>query len=138
MKASLKNYRHAPRKVRLIADAIRGKSVAEAILMLSVMAQKGGLPLRKLVESAFANAKQTDSNLLDSALKIKVITVDKGITLVRQMPRAMGRATPIHRECSHVRIELAKIKEDAVIQPKTATAPAVTKKVATKKPVKKS
>jgi large subunit ribosomal protein L22 len=137
MKASLKNYRHAPRKVRLIADAIRGKKVSDAILLLSVMPQKAGLPLKKLVESAFANAKQTDPNISTSALKIAVITVDKGITFVRQMPRAMGRATPINRECSHVRLELAKIKEDTVIQPKTATVPAAKKKVAAKKTVKK-
>lgn len=109
MKASLKNYRHAPRKVRLIADAIRGKTVAEAIVMLSFTSHKAGVPLKKLTESALANAKQSDSTATDMSLKIKTITVDKGITFVRHMPRAMGRATPIHKECSHVRLELGPV-----------------------------
>jgi large subunit ribosomal protein L22 len=111
MKASLKNYRHAPRKVRLIANALRGKTVADSLVMLSFMPQKAALPLKKLVASAFANAKQVDAGVLESALKIKTITVDKGVVFVRHMPRAMGRAAPINRECSHVRIELGPVAD---------------------------
>jgi large subunit ribosomal protein L22 len=138
MKASLKNYRHAPRKVRLIANTIRGKSVADALVSLTFMPQKASVSLKKLVLSAFANAKQVDPGVSESALKIKTITVDKGITFVRFMPRAMGRATPINHECSHVRIELGPVDgvqkvsvPEAVIT--KAKAPAKTAKKTVKK-----
>jgi large subunit ribosomal protein L22 len=113
MKAFLKNYRQAPRKVRLIANHLRGKNVAVALADLSFMPQKASKPLHKLLSSAVANARQQVSGIREDELIIKTITVDKGITYVRFMPRAFGRAAPIHKECAHVYIELA---------PKTAKA----------------
>ena len=107
MKAFLKNYRQAPRKVRLVANHLRGKNVAVAIADLTFMPQKATKPLLKLLNSAVANARQEVSGIKEDELVIKTITVDKGITYVRYMPRAMGRATPIHKECSHVYLELA-------------------------------
>jgi large subunit ribosomal protein L22 len=121
MKAFLKNYRQAPRKVRLIANHLRGKNVAAALADLSFMPQKASKPLHKLLSSAVANARQQVSGIREDELIIKTITVDKGITYVRFMPRAFGRAAPIHKECAHIYIELA---------PKTAKAGKVAKKAA--------
>lgn len=106
MKAFLKNYRQAPRKVRLVANSVRGKNVAVALDELSLMSQKSAPVLRKLIASAVANAKQHDANVREEDLEVGLITVNKGLTYVRYMPRAFGRATPINRECAHVRVEL--------------------------------
>jgi large subunit ribosomal protein L22 len=107
MKAFLKNYRQAPRKVRLIANHVRGKNAAEALAVLEFMPNKGAKMMHKLVSSAIANAKQQDASLTADTLVIKTVTANKGITFVRYMPRAFGRAYPINRECSHVYVELA-------------------------------
>ncbi len=102
MKAHLKNYRHAPRKVRLVTDLVKGKSVEQAEAMLTHLIKKASLPIKKLLLSAVANAKVPASDLY-----VKSITVDKGTVLKRWMPRAMGRAFPIHKHTSKVSIELA-------------------------------
>ncbi len=103
MKASLNNYRQAPRKVRLIADLIKGKSAAQAQGILSHLIKKGALPMKKLLDSAVANA-----GVSADALVVKSATVDKGTVIKRWMPRAMGRAFPIHKHTSNVVIELTK------------------------------
>ncbi len=125
MKAFLKNNRQAPRKVRLIADAVRGMNVEEALAMLSHMPNKAAPVLRKLIVSAVANARQEDVAVKESDLFIQTITVDKGLTYVRYMPRAFGRASPINRESSHIRVTLGRTNA-----PKTPTAPVVAKKKA--------
>jgi large subunit ribosomal protein L22 len=102
MKASLNNYRHAPRKVRLVTDLVKGKSVIQAEAMLNHLVKKASLPIKKLLNSAVANAGNTPKE----NLYVKSITVDKGVVLKRWMPRAMGRAFPIHKHTSHVAIEL--------------------------------
>jgi|GEM_PF-371081 len=109
MKAFLKNYRQAPRKVRLICDLVRGKNVAVAVAELGEMPHKGARAMKKLIESAAANARQENSTLTDELLVVKTVTADKGMTYTRYMPRAFGRATPINRECSHIRVELAPV-----------------------------
>jgi large subunit ribosomal protein L22 len=91
MKAFLKNYRQAPRKVRLVAGLIRGKKVEEAIVELDFLAKRAGLPLKKLLLSAVANAKSM--GIEKENLFIKEIRVDKGITMKRMMPAAMGSDT---------------------------------------------
>lgn len=105
MKASLNNYRQAPRKVRLIAQLINGKSAVQAQGILSHLIKKGALPMKKLLDSAIANAGVDASTLV-----IKSATVDKGTVIKRWMPRAMGRAFPIHKHTSKVVIELAEVK----------------------------
>lgn len=132
MKAYLKNYRQAPRKVRLLADAIRGKRVSDVLTELSFMPHKAATPLKKLVESAVANAKQNDANKTADTLMLKTITVDKGRTIVRYMPRAFGRAAPINRESSHVTVVLSEV--DSVDKTTAAVAASDPK---TKKPVAK-
>lgn len=109
MKAFLKNNRQAPRKVRLIARAIIGKTVPVALSELDYMPHKGAETLLKLVSSAVANAKQADVSVQEENLIVKNITVDKGVTLQRFMPRAFGRASPIHKESSHIHVFLEEI-----------------------------
>lgn len=105
MKASLNNYRQAPRKVRLIADLIKGKSASQAQGILSHLIKRGALPMKKLLDSAVANAGVPAETLI-----VKSATVDKGAVIKRWMPRAMGRAFPIHKHTSKVVIELAPAK----------------------------
>lgn len=108
MKASLKNYRQSPRKVRLVTDALRGKSVADALTVLSFAPNKAAVQLKKLVESAFANVRQKDQSATTQDFYIARITVDKGMRIVRYMPKAFGRANEFHRDSSHVHLTLAK------------------------------
>jgi large subunit ribosomal protein L22 len=103
MKASLPNYRQAPRKVRLIAELIKGKSAVQAQGILTHLIKRGALPIKKLLDSAVANAGVPVETLM-----VKVATVDKGVVIKRWMPRAMGRAFPIHKHTSKIYIELAQ------------------------------
>ncbi len=105
MKAILKNYRQAPRKIALIAALIRGKSVKDARIILSKLIKRGALPVLKLLNSAAQNAKVNDKVSNVDSLIISSF-VDKGKVLKRWQPRAMGRAFPIHKHSSHIVIEL--------------------------------
>jgi len=104
MKAVLKNYRQSPRKVRLIADLIRGKKVNKALALLEFVDKRAANPFAKVIRSAAANAKQAGNDV--DALTIKKVTVDKGTTYKRFMPRARGSASPINRRNSHITVEL--------------------------------
>ncbi len=107
MKAKLKNFRQSPRKVRLVAKFIRGKSVAWARTYLKFLDQKSAPAILKLIDSALANAgiDRNDTKKLDE-LVIKEIRVDEGLKLKRWMPRAFGRATPYRKRHSHISIVL--------------------------------
>lgn len=131
MKASLHNYRHAPRKVRLITDSVKGKRVSNALIELTHAKKKGADQIKKLVASAAANAKQLDSSLTPEMLFIENITVDQGLTMRRFMPRARGRAAPINRESSHVHVTLGKA---GVKGAKTSGEQAVSEEVKAKVP----
>ena len=104
MKAILKNYRQSPRKVRLIADLIRGKKVAKALEMLAFVNKRAAHPFTKLIQSAVANAKSQGADV--STLIVKSVAVDKGIVLKRFMPRARGSASRINKRNSHIKVEL--------------------------------
>jgi len=106
MKAFLKNYRQSPRKVRLVAGLIRGKSVVEAVAELDFLAKRAGLPIKKLLLSAVANAKQNGLEMAN--LFIKELRVDKGITMKRMMPAAMGTGHRINKRTSHLNILLGE------------------------------
>jgi len=110
-KAFLRFARVSPQKARLVADLVRGRDVSEAIEMLSFTDKKSAPMIRKLVESAVANAEHRasqDSEELDvDDLYIKTITVDGGATLKRFRPPAQGRATPILKQTSHISVHLA-------------------------------
>lgn len=103
-KAQLNNYRQSPRKVRLVADTVRGKSIEEAIRTLSFIPKRSALPLQKLLASALANAKNL--SLPTENLVIKEISVNAGATLYRRRPRSKGMANPIRKRTSRVSVTL--------------------------------
>ena len=109
MKAFLKNYRQAPRKVRLVANLVRGKKLDRVLTLLSAADKKSALPLKKLIESAISNAKSAGTKTDDFILK--EIQVNEGIVFKRFMPRARGRASAIRKKTSHVSIVLGKTIE---------------------------
>jgi large subunit ribosomal protein L22 len=106
MKAILKNYRQSPRKVRLIADVIRGKKVTDALNMLKFVDKRAAGPFTKVVASALANAVQAGKD--PARLVIKKVAVDKGTVLKRFMPRARGSASRINKRNSHISVELGE------------------------------
>jgi large subunit ribosomal protein L22 len=105
VKAVARYVRIPPQKVRLIMDEVRGKKVEEAIRMLTFSPQKGAHLLRKLINSAVANAEANKELDVDS-LFIKRIFADQGPTMKRFRPRAMGRATRIRKRMSHLTVIL--------------------------------
>lgn len=105
-RAKLNYLRIAPRKVRLVADLVKGLSVNEAEAQLILHRQRAAKPLLKLLRSAVANAK--NAKLSPDRLMIRTIQVDQGPMLHRSLPRARGMATPIQKKMSHVTIVLAE------------------------------
>ncbi len=118
MQAKLKNYRQSPRKVRLVADLIRGKKVDRALAELSFLNKRAAKQIKKVLESAVSNAKQKDESVEKKDLLIKEISVDKGFILKRWRARAFGRAAPIHKHTSRIQIKLEKV--DAQIDEKVS------------------
>ena len=102
-KAVVRHVRMSPRKMRVIADMVRGKRVEEAMSMLKLMPKKGAVVIRKLLISAVANAEQKGEVDVDQLL-IRDCNVDNGPILKRWMPRSMGRANRIQRRTSHVTV----------------------------------
>ena len=101
----LRYVRISPRKVRLIMNQIRGKKVGEALNSLSFSSQKSAFLLKKLINSAVANAEE-NLNIDVDTLYIKRVFADEGPTLKRFRPRAMGRATKIRKRTSHLTVIL--------------------------------
>lgn len=103
--ARLRHLHIAPRKVRLVADLIRGKSVQQAETLLQFQSKRAVGPLQKLLKSAVANAKNNLKIPIEN-LYISKITVDEGPKLKRWRPRARGRAYPIQKKTSHITLVL--------------------------------
>jgi large subunit ribosomal protein L22 len=120
----LKYLRIAPRKVRLVADLIRGKRIEEAQSILNFTTKKAALPLLKLLGSATANAKN-NFQLDESNLYIAKVLVDEGSKYKRWRARAKGRAEEIQKKTSHVTVVLDEI----VKKPKKAKKVKKEKKV---------
>ncbi len=106
--AKLSNYRQAPRKVRLVADAIRGKTVLRAVSLLASFPKRASGPMQKLLQSAVSNASKSGFSAKD--LFISHIAVNKGTTFKRYMPRARGRSSLIHKRSSHITLTLSQKK----------------------------
>jgi large subunit ribosomal protein L22 len=104
--ASLRFLRIAPRKVRLVANEVRGQKVGDALAMLKFTPQSAAEPLAKLLRSAVANAEQKGGRVDVDALFVKTLTVDQGPKMRRFMARAMGRANKVEKKTSHVYVEL--------------------------------
>ena len=115
MKAFLKNYRQSPRKVRLVANLVKGKKVSEAVAELDFLVKRAGFPIKKLLLSAVANA--TSQGVDKENLFIKELRVDKGIVMKRMMPAAMGTGHRINKRTSHITLLLAE-KVDGTRLPK--------------------
>lgn len=107
MKSYLKNYRQSPRKVRLIADLVRGKSVNKSLTILTFTPKRASGAMKKLIASAVSNAKN-NFKVDSDKLYIKEITVDDGITLKRIRPVSRGRAHRIRKRTSNIKVELAQ------------------------------
>ena len=103
--ATLRYLRITPRKVRAVADLIRGKKVDLALRQLAYVEKRSALPLAKLLRSAVANADQAAKGQLDAdALYVRGLQVSQGPSLKRFMPRAMGRAFKVLKKTSHISI----------------------------------
>jgi large subunit ribosomal protein L22 len=128
-RAVLKNFREAPRKVRLVADTIRGEKADVALNNLSFVPKKAAQPIKKLLASAVANATNNDGLDADK-LYVKSIQVNEGYTLKRWIPKWRGMANPIRKRTSHIVIEL---EEKGVTGKKKAPKKAQAKKDAPSK-----
>lgn len=115
--AKLNDYRQSPRKVRLVANLVKGKKVEDAKNSLTFLIKRASKPLLSLLDSAVANAEH-NFNLSSDKLFVKSFRVDEGLVLKRRRPRARGMAYPINKRTSHVFIELDTIDN----MPKSAKA----------------
>ncbi len=104
MKAILKNYRQSPRKVRLIADLVRGKKVNKALSILQFADKRAAGPFAKVILSAQANAVNAGAD--SDKLFIKMVVVNKGTVMKRFRARARGSASRINKRNSHITVEL--------------------------------
>jgi large subunit ribosomal protein L22 len=104
--AKLKGARLSAQKARLVADQVRGKSVAEALNILAFSPKKGAVIVKKLLESAIANAEHNEGADIDE-LSISTIFVDEGMTMKRIKPRAKGRADRILKRSCHITVKVA-------------------------------
>lgn len=106
--AVLKNVRISPRKMRLVADLVRGKQVQLAMDTLQLTNKKGARILSKVLKSAISNASDVATIDVDR-LHIAEVTVDMGPALRRFIPRAQGRATPVKKRMSHVTLRVKEV-----------------------------
>lgn len=113
--AKLRNVRTSPRKMRLVADLIRGRKVSEALNILKFEPKKGAEGLEKLLFSAIANwqNKNEDVRLEEADLYIKEIFVDGGRILKRLRPAPQGRAHRIRKRSNHVTLVVGSLSEDS-------------------------
>lgn len=117
MKAILRTYRQSPRKVRLLADLIRGKKVQDAKNALVFAGKRAAPVIANLLHSAVENAKNIGVSDV-SNLFVKEVRVDQGIVMKRIMPRARGSASPIRKKTSHIIIVLGVKGEKQLPEPK--------------------
>ena len=103
--AQLNNFRQSPRKMRLIANLVRGKKVSDALVHLEFTGKRASAPIRALIASAAANAKA--QNIDTDSLVVAKITVNAGKTLYRRQPASRGAAHPIRKRTSKIVVEVA-------------------------------
>ncbi|MBA3733246.1 50S ribosomal protein L22 [Patescibacteria group bacterium] len=104
--ATLSNFRQAPRKMRMVANIVRGKKVTDVLTNLDFTAKKAAQPIKTLIMSALANAKSLD--IPTENLIVKIIKVDSGAIMYRRRPAARGSAHPIRKRTSAIFIELGE------------------------------
>ena len=104
--ASLKGARISAQKARLVADQVRGKNVEEALNILTFSPKKAAVLIKKVLNSAIANAEHNEGADVDE-LKVSTIFVDEGMTMKRIRPRAKGRADRIFKRSCHITVKVA-------------------------------
>jgi large subunit ribosomal protein L22 len=104
--AKLKGAGLSAQKARLVADQVRGKSAEEALNILAFSSKKGAAVIKKILESAIANAEHNEGADVDE-LKVSTIYVDEGVTMKRIKPRAKGRADRICKRTCHITVKVA-------------------------------
>lgn len=110
VRASARYVRVAPRKARLVADQVRGLHIESARALLQFSPRGAARDIQKLIDSAAANA-ENNHDLVGDEMRVASITVDEGPTLKRYRPRALGRATPIHKRTSHIAVALTPAED---------------------------
>jgi large subunit ribosomal protein L22 len=115
--AKLRNYPTSPRKMRLLADLIRGEKVEKALAVLEFNTKHPAVPLRKLILSAISNWKAKNEGADESQLIVKTIFVDGGRTLKRMRPAPQGRGYRVRKRSNHVTV----IVDEKVIKEKKET-----------------
>jgi len=145
-KAEAKYIRMASRKVRLVLDLIKGKSVEHAVFILENVNKRAADPVKRVVNSAFANLNHNrQDKFLAKDVIISDIRADEGPYLMRYRAATMGRATPVKHRTSMIKVELDKIsgdvknkKAEALSEKKNVSGNAVADKKTAAKPSKKS
>lgn len=107
VQAIARNVRMSPRKVRLVGDAIKGKSVSEAMSLLRFMPQRATLPIAKAVKSAVSNA-ENNLDMEPATLYVVRVIADEGRSLRRFRAKARGRAGPLRKPSSHITVIVAE------------------------------
>lgn len=131
--AKLRNYPTSPRKMRLLADLIRGKKVDKVLAILEHNPKHPAVPLRKLVLSAISNWKQKNESGDVNELFIKTVMVDGGRTLKRMRPAPQGRGYRVRKRSNHVTLVVAAKGEAVAAAPVVEEAPVEEVKEAPKK-----
>ncbi len=118
--AQLNTHRQSPRKVRLLADLVRGRKIADAISALRFANKRAAGPIVKLIESAVSNAKNMGMNT--DALIVEKITVNGGNVLYRRLPMSRGRAFTMRKRTSHIHVSVSEgtVKGGVKASPKVA------------------
>lgn len=117
-RAVQKHLRKAPRKVRLVADFVRGERVDKALKKLEFLKKSSAADVAKVIKSASANVRDKfeEERLDDELLYIKTIFVDEGVTLKRIQPAPQGRAHRINKRSCHITVVVAKLQEETITE----------------------
>jgi large subunit ribosomal protein L22 len=119
-RAVARHVRVSPTKARRVVDLIRGLPTDEAVAILRFSPQAASEPVRKVLESAVANAEH-NLQLDASALRVARAFVDEGSTLKRWRPRAQGRVTPIHKRGCHITVIVEQVEDEPTEKPAKKT-----------------
>lgn len=117
-KATQKHLRKSPRKVRLVANLVRGERVDKALTKLNFLNKSTAMDVSKVVKSAAANIRDKfeEERLDNDLLYIKTIYVNEGVTLKRIQPAPMGRAHRINKRSCHITVVVAKLQEESITE----------------------
>ena len=123
VRAYAKGVDQTPRKVGIVAGLVRGRTVADALVILEHTPRRAALPLKKVINSAVANA--SNNHGLDAkTLEIKTLSVTAGPRLKRFKPASRGRALPFEKKSSHILVEVAGVEKPKKPATKPAAKPA--------------